>query len=82
MIPVVSVAAPVPDVLPDHFKGLLNYLHLDEAGSYLTTDGIILLIERSVFSATTRKKDKSKLKKVLEENETVSSNLSTIQEKL
>ena len=58
MIPVVSIAAPLPDVLPDDFKQLLNSMHMDEAGSYVKTDCIILLIGRSAFTATRRKKDK------------------------
>ena len=58
MIPVLSITAPVPDVLPNDLKELLNSLHIDEAGSYVMTDRIILLIGRSVFSATRRKKDK------------------------
>ena len=43
MIAVVSIAAPMPDVLPDDFKELLNSMHVDQARSYVTTDGIILL---------------------------------------
>lgn len=56
MIPVVSVAAPLPDVFPDDFKELLNSMHMDEPGSYVKTDHIIFFIGRSAFRATRRKK--------------------------
>ena len=38
MIPVVSLAAPLPEVLPDDFKEILNSMHKDEARSYVKTD--------------------------------------------
>ena len=50
MIPVLSVAALLLDVLPDDY--------MDEAGSYLKTDHIILLTGSSALSVIRRKENK------------------------
>ena len=64
MIPVVSIAALLPDVLPNDFKEHLNSMHMDEGRSYVKTDRIIEVL---LMLLEGRKTNKSTLKKVLEE---------------
>ena len=59
MIPAISIdSSCILESYSDNFKALLNTLQLDDVGSYIQTDGIILMVGARSFAGVRRKKDK------------------------
>ena len=59
LVPVVAIdTVQLFDTYSDGFKSLLTTLHLDEAGNYVKSDPIILMVGSRSHTAIKRKKDK------------------------